>query len=132
MATLVSSIAAFTRSVIKTPELSGYGFQQVRNKWADWRMLRDYNRRMCVKEHAKERVRLISIKRNDILPIELKEIAGADIDALPRNSQPCRVKTRCMVTSRPRGVVHRWRVSRIVFRHLADYNKLAGVQRAMW
>lgn len=33
---------------------------------------------------------------------------------------------------RPRGIVKEWRMSRIVWRHLADYNKLSGVQRAMW
>lgn len=83
-------------------------------------------------EYAPMRLRVVSLKRNDILPIEVREIAQEEISAFPRDSTPLRLNNRCVVTSRPRGVVHRWRLSRIIFRHLADYNKLAGVQRAMW
>lgn len=51
---------------------------------------------------------------------------------IPRDASLTRVRNRCAITSRPRGVVTRWRLSRIVWRSLADYNKLSGVQRAMW
>ncbi|KAJ4428829.1 hypothetical protein ANN_25822 [Periplaneta americana] len=63
---------------------------------------------------------------------ETEEIADKEVAALPRDSNYIRVRHRCAITSRPRGVVFKWRLSRIVWRHLADYNKLAGVQRAMW
>lgn len=59
-------------------------------------------------------------------------MADEEIAALPRTSSIVQIVNRCAFTSRPRGVVNEYRVSRIVFRHLADYNKLAGVQRAMW
>lgn len=36
------------------------------------------------------------------------------------------------MTSRPRGVKRRWRLSRIVFRQLADHNQMCGIQRARW
>ncbi|KAG8225201.1 hypothetical protein J437_LFUL009488 [Ladona fulva] len=61
-----------------------------------------------------------------------EEIANKEIAAQPRDASTYRLVRRCAITSRPRGVVHKWRLSRIVFRHLADYNKLSGVQRAMW
>ncbi|XP_075156866.1 mitochondrial ribosomal protein S14 [Haematobia irritans] len=111
---------------------TNYSFQQVRNKWSDWKMIRDVKRRKCVQENAKERLRVNALRKNDILPIELREIADAEISAFPRNSCLVRVRERCALTSRPRGVVHKYRLSRIVWRHLADYNKLSGVQRAMW
>lgn len=95
-------------------------------------MIRDVKRRVMVTEMAPERLRINSLRKNDILPIELRQIADQEIAAMPRDSALIRVKKRCVITSRPRGVVFRWRLSRIVFRHLADYNKLAGVQRAMW
>lgn len=85
-----------------------------------------------VTELAPERLRLVSLKRNDILPADLRTIAAEELHAMPRDSALLRTKQRCVITSRPRGNVLRWRFSRIVFRHLADYNKLAGVQRAMW
>lgn len=61
-----------------------------------------------------------------------QEIADKDIQALPRDAVGIRIRKRCAITSRPRGNVLRWRISRIVFRHLADYNKLCGIERAKW
>ena len=95
-------------------------------------MKRDANRRQVVTEYAPMRLRVNALRRNDILPSELQEIATAEINDFPRDSNLLRLHPRCVVTSKPRSNVHRWRVSRIIFRHLADYNKLAGVQRAMW
>ncbi|XP_049800620.1 28S ribosomal protein S14, mitochondrial [Schistocerca serialis cubense] len=103
-----------------------------RNKYQNCWMIRDVKRRQCVKEHAVERLRINSLRKNDILPVEIREIADKEIAAFPRDSSKVRLVNRCAVTSRPRGVVQRWRLSRIVWRHLADYNKLSGVQRAMW
>ena len=62
----------------------------------------------------------------------MQELASEDVVALPRDSNYIRLRNRCYVTSRPRAVIHQFRVSRIIFRDLADYNKLCGVQRAMW
>lgn len=104
----------------------------MRTKYADWRMIRDVKRRKCVGENAIERLRVNALRKNDILPVELREVADSEIAAFPRDSCLVRVRGRCALTSRSRGIVHRYRLSRIVWRHLADYNKLSGVQRAMW
>lgn len=53
-------------------------------------------------------------------------------EKIPRQTALRQIQSRCILTSRPRGNVLRWRISRIMFRHLADYNKLSGVQRAIW
>lgn len=95
-------------------------------------MIKDNKKRLCVAHHAKDRLRINSLRKNDILPIELREIADAEIAAFPRDSSITRIRERCALTSRPRGTVKRWHLSRIVWRNLADYNKLSGVQRAMW
>ncbi|GAB0092916.1 Ribosomal protein S14 [Sergentomyia squamirostris] len=104
----------------------------VRTKHTDNRMRKDVKRRQIVAQHAVERLRVNSLRKNDILPIELREIADEEINAFPVDSCLTRVRERCCITSRPRGIVFRWRMSRIVWRHLADYNKLSGVKRAMW
>ncbi|KAH0618243.1 hypothetical protein JD844_017258 [Phrynosoma platyrhinos] len=105
---------------------------QVRSYYVDWRMLRDVKRRKMAFEYADQRLRLNALRKNKILPKELQEVADKEIAALPRDSCPVRIRNRCVLTSRPRGVVWRWRLSRIVFRHLADHAQLSGVQRAMW
>ncbi|XP_010170699.2 28S ribosomal protein S14, mitochondrial, partial [Antrostomus carolinensis] len=67
-----------------------------------------------------------------VLPEELQEVADKEIANLPRDSCPVRIRNRCVLTSRPRGVKRRWRLSRIVFRHFADHAQMSGIQRAMW
>ncbi|XP_002733374.1 small ribosomal subunit protein uS14m-like [Saccoglossus kowalevskii] len=104
----------------------------VRTYYADWRMLRDVKRRRMVKQYASQRVRLNSLRKNTILPKELQEIADQEIAALPRDSCPVRLVKRCAITSRPKAVSRRWRLSRIQWRILADANQLPGVIRSMW
>ncbi|XP_030381369.1 28S ribosomal protein S14, mitochondrial [Scaptodrosophila lebanonensis] len=128
----MNSLAKVSSFVFQSVQISGCGLQQIRTKYADWKMIRDVKRRKCVEKFAKERLQINSIRKNDILPHELRQLADVDIAAFPRDSSLVRVRERCALTSRPRGVVHKYRLSRIVWRHLADYNKLSGVQRAMW
>lgn len=107
-------------------------FQQIRTKWADARMKRDYLRRKLVEKENITRLRINALRKNTILPRELQEVADAEIAALPYRSSITHLTNRCCVTSRARGNVLRWKLSRFVFRHLVDYNKMSGVQRAMW
>ncbi|EEC13270.1 ribosomal protein S14, putative, partial [Ixodes scapularis] len=100
--------------------------------YTDWRMARDAKRRRIVKEYARLRININSLRKNDILPRALQEIADKEIAELPLNSCTTRIHGRCVVTSRARSFVRPWRVSRIMFRHFADYNYMSGVQRAMW
>ncbi|XP_038208775.1 28S ribosomal protein S14, mitochondrial [Zerene cesonia] len=127
-----SSVANFGKYIWKTQDVPGFGFQQLRNKWANRWMIRDVKRRRLCAEHFLERTRVNALRKNTILPVEVREIADKEINKFELNASPLRINNRCAVTSRPRGVVKEWRLSRIVWRHLADYNKLSGVQRAMW
>lgn len=106
--------------------------QPFRMKWANHHMAKDNRKRQTIRTQHIDRLRVNALRKNDILPQELREIADAEIHALPRDSSITRIVHRCAITSRPRGNILRWRLSRFVFRHLADYNKLSGVQRAMW
>ncbi|CAJ1072210.1 S ribosomal protein S14%2C mitochondrial [Xyrichtys novacula] len=106
--------------------------EQARSYYVDWRMLRDLKRRQMAFDYADERLRINALRKNIILPKELREVADKEIAALPRDSCPVRIRNRCVMTSRPRGVKRRWRLSRIVFRHLADHSQMCGIQRARW
>ncbi|CAL8072013.1 unnamed protein product [Orchesella dallaii] len=103
------------------------------DRWTDWRMKKDYGRRQCVIKLGRKRSMLMTLHQNNILPVEIRELAKQEMeDDLPRDSDHNRLTRRCAITSRPRATVEPWRVSRFIFRHLADYNKLSGVQRAIW
>uniref|UniRef100_A0A8C6HJU1 28S ribosomal protein S14, mitochondrial n=1 Tax=Mus spicilegus TaxID=10103 RepID=A0A8C6HJU1_MUSSI len=110
------------------PSASG----QVRGYYVDWRMLSDLKRQKMAYEYADERLWINLLRKNTILPKDLQEMAGDEIAALPRDSCPVRIRNWCVMTSRPCGVKRHWKLSRIVFCHLADHGLLSGVQRAIW
>ncbi|KAL1140310.1 hypothetical protein AAG570_000242 [Ranatra chinensis] len=95
-------------------------------------MARDAKKRITLAEHAESKLRINAMRKNDILPAEIREIADKQINELPKNAVGIKIRSRCAFTSRGNGNVMKWRASRIVFRDLADHNLLSGVQRAMW
>jgi hypothetical protein len=70
--------------------------QQIRNKYADWRMLKDAKRRRTLKEFGAERIRINSLRKNDILPQELRvnalwrKLILFDVTFSPRHCRTCR------------------------------------------
>ncbi|MCS7000412.1 MAG: 30S ribosomal protein S14 [Bacteroidota bacterium] len=61
--------------------------------------------------------------------------AAGDYEALqklPRNSNPVRVRNRCIVTGRGRGVYRRFMLCRNVLRQLALEGKIPGLRKASW
>ncbi|XP_057327280.1 28S ribosomal protein S14, mitochondrial [Microplitis mediator] len=103
------------------------------DKWVNAWMKRDVKRRRANRDYAETRVRLMALKRCTILPKEIRAIADEQmLTKVPRISSVHQLTHRCVLTSRARGVIFPWRLSRFVFRHMADYNKIAGIQRAIW
>lgn len=54
------------------------------------------------------------------------------LSRLPRNSNPIRLRNRCLLTGRPRGFMRQFGVSRIVFREMASAGLIPGVKKASW
>jgi small subunit ribosomal protein S14 len=54
------------------------------------------------------------------------------IQQLPRNSAPTRLRNRCWVTGRPRGYYSDFGLSRHVFREMAHEGLLPGVVKSSW
>lgn len=63
---------------------------------------------------------------------EQRAEARKKLQALPRNTSPNRVITRCELTGRPRGNYRKFGLCRIKFRELALEGKLPGVTKASW
>ena len=64
---------------------------------------------------------------------ELK-LAGdnAGLQKLPRNSSATRVRNRCSMTGRGRGVYEKFGLCRNMFRLLALDGKIPGIKKASW
>uniref|UniRef100_A0A914UNZ7 28S ribosomal protein S14, mitochondrial n=1 Tax=Plectus sambesii TaxID=2011161 RepID=A0A914UNZ7_9BILA len=100
--------------------------------WANWRMLKDVKRRQTLQEYGPLRTRLKALKENHVLPQALRDEVAAELHAVPKYSCPRLIKNMCQFSGRPKGKVKRFRVSRHLFRNMADKGKLSGVMRALF
>ena len=55
-----------------------------------------------------------------------------ELQKLPRNSSPIRLRNRCMMTGRPRGYISKFGVSSLVFREMALKGEIPGIKKASW
>ena len=85
-----------------------------------------------VKKYASLRSELKNIIKSPNSSLEDKEAAVAKLDKLPKSSSRIRVRNRCFITGRPRGVISRFKLSRLSFREMALNGEIPGVTKASW
>jgi small subunit ribosomal protein S14 len=61
-----------------------------------------------------------------------KEKNYAALSNLPRDASPTRSHNRCQLTGRSRGVLRKFKISRIMLRELALAGKIPGLKKASW
>ena len=83
-------------------------------------------------KYADKRAELKAIISNPDTPIEERDNAVNKLDKLPKSSSPIRLRNRCFVTGRPRGVIRRFKLSRLSFREMALNGEIPGVTKASW
>lgn len=82
---------------------------------------------------ARQRKRERIVAKYADLRKKLKEEGRYDeLDKLPKNSSPVRLKNRCSLTGRPKGYMRQFGVCRVVFRELATQGKIPGITKASW
>lgn len=95
-------------------------------------MIKDQKIRECVRRYETKRAELKGIFYNQSLPWSVREQAFAQLSELPRNSSPVRIRNRCVVTGRGRGVSRHFKISRITLRELVSRGMVPGVQKSSW
>jgi small subunit ribosomal protein S14 len=55
-----------------------------------------------------------------------------ELDKLPKNASPVRLKNRCKLSGRSRGYMRFFGINRLEFREMALYGKIPGVTKASW
>lgn len=93
---------------------------------------REQKRRKTVEKFAEKRAKLIAIAMDVSLDDEARFEARQKIQALPRNSSPVRLRNRCALTGRPRGVFGKFGLGRIKLREYAMRGEIPGVVKASW
>ncbi|MFI5380571.1 MAG: 30S ribosomal protein S14 [Tepidisphaerales bacterium] len=61
-----------------------------------------------------------------------KEKNYAALAKLPRDSSPTRLRNRCQLTGRSRGVLRKFMLCRIKLRELALAGQIPGMRKASW
>jgi small subunit ribosomal protein S14 len=95
-------------------------------------VLRDQKRRRTVAKFKTKRTALIEIIQDSRASDEAREEARAKLQKLPRDASPVRLRNRCALTGRPRGVYSKFGLGRNKLRDLALKGEIPGVIKASW
>ena len=93
---------------------------------------RELKRRETVKKYATKRTALQAVAGNLNLSDEQRTAARLKLQALPRDSSPVRLRNRCVLTGRPRGVFSKFSLGRTKVREFAMRGEIPGVIKASW
>jgi small subunit ribosomal protein S14 len=94
--------------------------------------LRDQKRRKSVEKFKARRTTLLEIIYDVRASEEAKEEARLKLQKLPRDSSPVRLRNRCALTGRPRGVYRKFGLGRNKLRDLALKGEVPGIIKASW
>lgn len=61
-----------------------------------------------------------------------KEGRYEELDKLPKNASPVRLKNRCQLSGRPKGYMRMFGINRVAFRKMANEGKIPGITKASW
>jgi len=94
--------------------------------------LRDQKRRKTVEKFKARRTALLEIIYDVRASDEAKEEARLKLQKLPRDYSPVRLRNRCALTGRPRGVYRKFGLGRNKLRDLALKGEVPGIIKASW
>ncbi len=94
--------------------------------------LRDKYRRQTVAKFKAKRAALLEVIHSAKASDEDRDAARAKLQRLPRDASPVRLRNRCALTGRPRGVYKKFGLGRSKLRELALHGEVPGVIKASW
>jgi len=93
---------------------------------------RNEKRRETVKKYSAKRVALLAVVNDASRTDEDRFEARLKFQALPRNSSPVRLRNRCKLTGRPRGVYRKFGLGRSKLRDFVMRGEVPGMTKASW
>jgi small subunit ribosomal protein S14 len=94
--------------------------------------LREKKRRQTVAKFKAKRQALLDMIHDARASDEDRDAARAKLQRLPRDASPSRLRNRCAITGRPRGVYRKFGLGRNKLRELAMRGEVPGVIKASW
>ena len=93
---------------------------------------RDKKRRETVSKFKAKRIALLEMINNQKASDEDRDAARVKLQLLPRNASPVRLRNRCSITGRPRGVYRKFGLGRSKLRDFIMRGEVPGVIKASW
>lgn len=93
---------------------------------------KNLKRTRMVEKYASKRAALKAKVKDRSLSDDERWMAALQLSTLPRDGAKARVRNRCEVTGRPRGVYRKFRMSRIALRELGSEGKIPGIVKSSW
>jgi small subunit ribosomal protein S14 len=93
---------------------------------------REEKREKLVAKYAKKYAELKAIIDNAKKSDDERYAARLELQQLPRNANPTRLRNRCELTGRPRGTFRKFGLARSKIRDLAFKGDIPGVIKASW
>jgi small subunit ribosomal protein S14 len=93
---------------------------------------RDIKRKKLVKKHASKRAALKATIASTTASYDEKMEAVVKLQKLPRDSSPSRVRNRCELTGRSRGVYSKFGLARNKLREATMRGDVPGLRKASW
>ena len=89
-------------------------------------------RRKMVAKYADRRATLKAMISDKTTTLEERFKAQLQLNELPRDASPSRVRNRCEVTGRPRAFYRKLKMSRISLRELGNRGFVPGMVKSSW
>ena len=93
---------------------------------------REAKREKLVAKHAKKYAELKSLANDAKRSDEERYAARLELQQLPRNANPTRLRNRCALTGRARGTFRMFGLGRNKIRELAFKGEIPGMVKASW
>ena len=92
----------------------------------------DNTKRNLFKKYECNRYYLKTCASNLYIDNSIRWFLLIKLNNIPRNSSITRIRNRCVLTGRSRGIIRKFKISRLMFKELAGNGKLSGVQKLVW
>ena len=93
---------------------------------------RNNKRKILSKKYSAKRKKLKTLIMDKTTSPEDRFEAVLKLTRMPKNSAQIRIRNRCEITGRPRGVYRKFGLCRIKLRELASIGQLPGIIKSSW
>ena len=96
------------------------------------KIAKNLSRQKIVERYSSKRKELKAILKSQKTSLGEKKLALFELEKMPRDANPIRVRNRCNLTGRPRGYYRKFGLSRIALREMAHKGIIPGITKASW